>query len=136
MCPQNLFFDFHSVSCRGKCAPKTCFSTSIQPARLLLRKKLKKYSVPHFPQKRFLSFFVIRHLTPVKNTHVLEIIFRDYFGKYCFSQKNCKMKNMQNLISYKKSYIDFCRQAPLPLKTVVSSHKWFFQVFFQKYCFF
>ncbi len=29
---------------------------------------------------------------------------KHYFGKYC------TMKNIQSLISYKKGYIDFCRQ--------------------------
>ncbi len=35
------------------------------------------------------------------------------FGKYCFYQKICLMKNIQNLISYKKGSIDFCHQMAL-----------------------
>ncbi len=42
------------------------------------------------------------------------------------------MKNIQNLIFYKKVYIDFCCQTPLSLKMVVSSHNWFFAIFSHK----
>ncbi len=47
------------------------------------------------------------------------------------------MKNIQNCNFYKKSYISIIvARCPLPLKTVMSSHKWFVAVFFQKYCLF
>ncbi len=39
------------------------------------------------------------------------------------------MKNIQNLIFYKKGYSIFCSHTPPSLKTVVSSHKWFFEIF-------
>ncbi len=67
---------------------------------------------------------------PKKWSCPLKIIFLSYFGKYCyFFWKNCYIKNIQNLISYKKFCIDFCRQTPLPLKIVMSSGKWFFTIF-------
>ncbi len=49
-----------------------------------------------------------------------------FFFKYCY------MKNIQNLISYKKVYIDFCRQTPLPLKMVMSPVNGFSQFFQHK----
>ncbi len=39
------------------------------------------------------------------------------------------MKNIQNVDAYKQGYIDFCRQTPPPLRTVVFSHKWVFRSF-------
>ncbi len=46
------------------------------------------------------------------------------------------MKNIQNLNVYKKCYINFGRQTPPPLKTVMFLHKWVFCSFLRKYYFF
>ncbi len=43
---------------------------------------------------------------------------------------------MQNVNAYKNGYIDFCRQMPPSLKTVMSFRKRIFRSFLQKYCFF
>ncbi len=45
---------------------------------------------------------------------------------------NYYMKNIQNLISYKRVYIDFCRQTPLPLKMVCPPTNGFSQFFQHK----
>ncbi len=42
-----------------------------------------------------------------------QTFFCRYLGNFCVFWKNCYMKNMQSLISYKIVYIDFCWQTPL-----------------------
>ncbi len=78
---------------------------------------------------------------PQKWSCPLKIIFRRYFGKYCFFQKNSYMRNFQNLILYKKCYTDSCRHThPSPYNGHVLpqmvfpnfSQKYYF---FQKICF-
>ncbi len=46
------------------------------------------------------------------------------------------MKNIQNLDVHKEGYTDFCRQTLPPLKTIMSSNKWFFAVFWENNAFF
>ncbi len=46
------------------------------------------------------------------------------------------MKNIQNPISYKKGYIDFCRQTPPSPQNDLVLSRMVFRSFFKKYCFF
>ncbi len=73
----------------------------------------KLYSVSHFPWKRLYSFLSSNTLFPEKWSLPLpkKIIFHGYFGEYCFFF-NC-MKNIQNLIPYKKVCINFCHKTTL-----------------------
>ncbi len=47
----------------------------------------------------------------LKNSHARKTFFTVILKiLFCFFFLKCYMKNIQNLISYKKVYIDFCRQ--------------------------
>ncbi len=107
-----------------------------QPVWSFSRKKLKnsmQYSshrkaythfcrpTPHFPQKL---------LCPTK------IIFRNCFGKYCSFKKVVKWRIFKISFPTKKVLLIFVQRRSLPLKTVMCSNKWFFTIFFRKYCFF
>ncbi len=46
-----------------------------------------------WPQNRFFGF---HSAGPSKMVMSPKIIFRGYFGKNCFFQKNCEIKNIQN----------------------------------------
>ncbi len=87
-----------------------------------------QYPISH--RKSYIHFC---HPFPGKMVMPSKIIFRGYFGKYffvvfCFFGKIVKWKIFKSS-SYKKVYINFCRQTLLPLKMVISSHKWFFKIF-------
>ncbi len=91
MCLQSWFFDFHSAG-----------------MGFLEEKISKSYSIPHFQQKRLYSFFSSNGPFPEKWSCPRKIIFHSYFGNFFF---NWYIKNIQNLISYKKVYIYFCCQS-------------------------
>ncbi len=62
-----------------------------------------------------------------KNVILQNIVF--------FFCKNCQIKNIQSLISYKKGYIDFCRQTPPSPQNGHVHLQMVFHSFFRKYCF-
>ncbi len=105
----------------GKCAPKNGFLAFIQLVLWgFFEKKISKsYSVPHFPKKRLPSFLSSDTLLP-KNwlsqtpspPPRQKNYFSQLFWKILFFLLNCCMKNIQNLISDKKIYIDFCHHTP------------------------
>ncbi len=78
----------------------------------------------HFPQKRLYLFLLSDASFPQKcHALPLNLFFEVNLENIVLVQKIVKSKNIQNLISYKKGYIDFCRQMPPSLKMVMSPHK-------------
>ncbi len=61
----------------------------------------------------FYSFLSSDTLLSQKWSCLPKIIFRGYFDKHCFVRKNCLMKNIMNFVT----------RRPLPIKTLISSHK-------------
>ncbi len=93
--------------------------------------------LPHFPQKRLYSFlssdapFSQKWLYPQKLFFIVVlksiVCLFVWFFFFFFFWKNCLMKNIQNLISYKKGFTILI--FPLLLKLVISIHKQIFAVF-------
>ncbi len=130
-----LFFFFNNWSNRTTSMVenvplKLVFLVFIQPVWGFWGKNFEsciRYPISH--RKGYIHFC---RPTPhsLKNGHASQkLFFVVILEIFFFFQKNCYMKNIQNLISYKKVYVDFCRQTPLPLKMVMSSHKWYFTIF-------
>ncbi len=87
-------------------------------------------------KEKVIFIFVVRHLVPSKMVMYPKIIFRCYFGKYCFIRKNYYMKNIQKVNANKNGYIDFCHQTPLSLQNGQVLPQMGFWSFLQKYCFY
>ncbi len=140
-----FFFFGNSWSNRtSECARKTGFLTFIQQVWWFLRKKFRsciRYLLYH--RKGYIHFcrptphsLKNSHApssptpSPQKNKKIIFLLFWKItvflFLFFVFFGKNC-IKNIQNLNSYKKVYIDFWRQTPFP--SIVSSHKWVFTFF-------
>ncbi len=77
-----------------KCAPKTSFSGLSQMVQGFLRKKLKNcICYPIYQKKERLHSFLSSDPRSLKNGDAppkKKIIFRLYFGKYCFFRKSCQ----------------------------------------------
>ncbi len=115
---------------QGKCAPKTYFLAFIQPAWRLLRKKFHsciRYLVS--PPKKVILIFVIRRLFPEKWSCPPKIIFNGSFGFFFFSEKIVIWKIFKTSFRTKKFILIFVTRHRLPLKMVMSSHKWVFTIF-------
>ncbi len=106
MCPQNRFFGFHLVGC----APNQFFGFHSASAGFFEEKTLKTVFGTSFPVEKVIFIFVGPHSNGEKWSRLPKIIFHGYLGKYCLFQENSYMKTIQNFISYKKDYIDFCCQ--------------------------
>ncbi len=77
MCLQNRFFGFYSSAME-------IFEINIK----------KQYWASHFLQKRLHSFLSSDAPFPQNWSYTPKIIFRGYFGKYCFFRKNRQMKSI------------------------------------------
>ncbi len=105
MCPQNWFFSFHSED--------MFFEENI----------LKRYLVPHFPQKKLYSFLSSDTPPfPEKWSCPLKIIFRCYFDFFFFFEKIVKWKIFKTLFLTKT--LIFVARHSLPLKMVISFYKY------------
>ncbi len=66
-----------------------------------------------FPIEKVIFIFVLQHPIPWKMAmSPKNYLLRLFWKKNFFFEKNCYMKQIQNLISYNKVYTDFCRQTP------------------------
>ncbi len=98
MCTYKCFFGFHSVS-----------------VGFLEEKISKLYLVPLFSIEKVIFIFVVWHPIPWKNGHAPQKLFFAVLLEdivFFKKKKNYYIKNIQNLNSYKKVYIDFCCQTP------------------------
>ncbi len=112
-----LFFFFERIGpiqpLMGKICPENGFLAFIQPLWGFLKKKFQIHIwYPIFHRKGYIHFCC---LTPcsLKNSHASQQIFFTVILEnivFLFFWKNCHIKNIQSLISYKKAYIDFCHQ--------------------------
>ncbi len=83
----------------GNVARKLVFWLFIQPVWGFLRKKFEsRIQYPISRRKGYIHFCII----PWKMAVPPKIVFCGCFGKYCYFWKNCYVKNIRNLISYKK----------------------------------
>ncbi len=93
-------------------SPKPFFFFGFHSAcmEFFMEKTYKQYVVPHSPTEKVQLIFVVQLLLCLKNGHVpQDLFFAVILENIFFSfEKNCLMKNIWNLISYKKGYIDFC----------------------------
>ncbi len=127
---------------RGKCAPKTSFSSLSQMVWSFLRKKLKNCMRYHIsspslpPKKGYIHFYrptpyFLKNGRPPPYKKKFNVILETIV----FFKKIVKWKIFKNLISYKKGYIDFCRRMPSSLQKVLGPPEMIFCLFLGKYGF-
>ncbi len=93
----------------GKVPPKLFFRLSFSWYGVFWGKNFKAVFGTPFPIENVIFVFVVRHRIPWKKGHAPQKLFFAVILDFFF---NCYMKNIQNLISYKKVYIEFYRQTP------------------------
>ncbi len=92
-----------------KVPPKPVFWVNFRRYELFWGKNLKTiFGYPFFAEK-VIFIFVVRRPIPSKMVMPPKIFFAIILENIVFFWKNCQMKNILNLISYKKGYINFCR---------------------------
>ncbi len=111
-----IFFFLETISpiepvILGEMYPKTWFSGFHSASMGFRGKDFKAVFGTPFPKEKVIFIFVVRHPTPQKWSYSPKN-FSLLFKKKIFFF-NCYMKNIQNLISYKKVYIDFCHKTTI-----------------------
>ncbi len=109
--------------------PKSVFSAFIQPVWVFLRKKLKNSISYPSHKKGYIFITVIWHLGPSNMVTPPKNFFSWLFWKIVFFfEKTVEWKIFKTSFPTKKVILIFVARRSL-LKTVMSSHKWFFAVF-------
>ncbi len=114
--------------------PKLVFWLSFSHYGGFQGKNLKGIFNTPVPIEKVIFIFVVWYPIPEKWSCPTKIIFsRGYFGKYCFVfcffEKIVTWKIFKTSTPTKKIILIFVARHPLPLKMVMSSHKWFSAIF-------
>ncbi len=96
---------------------KPVFRLSFSRYEFFWRKNFKALFSTPFPIEKAVFIFVVQRPVPLKVVMASNIYFSQLFWKILFLSKKLLNEEIQNLISYKEGYINFCRKTlPFPKK--------------------